>query len=153
MKKIAVLGIGNILMQDDGVGVEVATRLMVEEWPSNVEFIDAGTAILSLLGVFTDCDTIIVVDALRGGHGPGTIYRLTPEQLAGLQKDALSLHDIHVLDMIKMAALFNRQPQVIIYGIEPFRLAMELGITKQMQERLPVLLDYVRQELVGLLKG
>lgn len=151
MKKIAVLGIGNILMQDDGVGVEVARRLMAEEWPANVEIIDAGTAILSLLGVFTDCDVIIGVDALRGGHGSGSIYRLTPGQLADLQKGALSLHDIHILDMIRMAALFNRHPEVVIYGIEPFSLNMELGVSLEMEDRLPVLYDHVRQELMSML--
>jgi hydrogenase maturation protease len=151
MHNIAVLGIGNILLTDDGVGVEVVKRLMEAPWPGNVDIIDGGTAILSLLDVFIKNDKIIVVDALQGGHEPGTIYRLTPEQLGNWQKGYLSLHDVQVLDVMKMAALFDSYPEVILYGIEPFRVELSLGLSGEMEGRVPVLLDYVCRELEEML--
>lgn len=151
MAKIAVLGIGNILMKDDGAGVEVVNRLEKMSWPENVSFIDGGTAILSLLDVFINHQKIIVVDTLKGGHEAGTIYRLTPEQLGTWKIEKMSLHDVQVLDVLRMAALFNSHPEVIIYGIEPYTIELDLCLSAQMLDRLPVLLDEVKNELEGLL--
>jgi hydrogenase maturation protease len=153
MQNIAVLGIGNILLKDDGVGVEVANRLAEMPWPDNVSIIDAGTAIMSLLDVFIKNEKIIVVDCLKGGHEPGTIYRLNPEQLGAWQKESLSLHDVQVLDMMKMAALFNSHPDVVIFGIEPHTLELNLGLSETMQERFHVLVEHVRQELVNTIEN
>jgi hydrogenase maturation protease len=153
MRKIAVLGIGNILMTDDGIGVEVANRLADMSWPENVTIYDAGTAIMNMLDVFVNNDILIVIDALEGGHEPGSIYRLTPEQLGEWRTESLSLHDVQVLDILNMAALFNRHPEVIIYGIEPSVLALNLGLSEKMQAQLPVLLELVRQELTGLVEN
>jgi len=151
MPNIAILGIGNILMQDDGAGVEVVKRLEQLDWPENISFIDGGTAVLSLLDVFINNQKIIVVDTLKGGHQPGTVYRLTPEQLGEWKKESLSLHDVQVLDVMRMAALFNSYPEVIIYGIEPYIIEMELGLSEPMLARLPALLECVRREIEGLL--
>lgn len=150
MQRIAVLGIGNILMMDDGVGVEVASKLADLQWPENVKIYDAGTAIMNMLDVFLDNDKLIIVDALTGGYEPGSIYRLTPEQLSEWQTDLLSLHDVQVIDMFKLAALFNRQPEVIIYGIEPYIIDFNLGLSAMMEERLPLLMKHIRQELAAL---
>jgi hydrogenase maturation protease len=151
MHNIAVLGIGNILLTDDGVGVEVVKRLVELSWPGNVDIIDAGTAILSLLDVFVKNDRIIVVDALKGGQEPGTIYRLTPEQLGAWQTASLSLHDVQVLDVLKMAGLLGSHPEMIFYGIEPFQVELGIGLSSNMEERVSVMLDYVRRELDNML--
>jgi len=152
MCKIAVLGVGNILRSDDGVGVEAANRLAKIAWPDNVTIYDAGTAIMNMLDVFINQDILIVIDALEGGHEPGTIYRLTPEQLGEWRREGFSLHDVQVLDMLNVAALINYHPTVIIYGIEPYVLKLNLGLSEQMQASLPVLLTYVRQELSDLIE-
>ena len=151
MPNIAVLGIGNILLKDDGVGVEAANQLAAMPWPEKVSVIDAGTAILSLLDVFLKNDRIVVIDALTGGQPPGTIYRLTPEELGVWRTGQLSLHDVQVLDIVKMAALFDRHPEVIIYGIEPFEVELELGLSGPMTGRLPELVKLVKLEVETLL--
>jgi hydrogenase maturation protease len=135
MHNIAILGIGNILLADDGVGVEVVKRLGKLHWSANVEIIDGGTAILSLLDVFIKNNKIIVVDALKGGHEPGTIYRLTPQQLGAWQKESLSLHDVQVLDVMNMAVLCDSRPEVVFYGIEPFQVELGIGLSEQMEGR------------------
>ena len=81
MYNIGVLGIGNILLKDDGIGVHIVNELLKESYPQNVDIIDGGTAILDLLDVFVKNNKIIVVDTLKGGHEPGTIYKVTPEEM------------------------------------------------------------------------
>jgi hydrogenase maturation protease len=149
MHKIAVLGIGNILMTDDGVGVEAAKQLMEMPWPDTVEIYDVGTAIMNMLDVFVKSDSIIIIDALQGGHEPGSIYKLTPEQLGEWQPETLSLHDVQVLDIAKMAELFGRKPEIVIFGIEPHIVDLHLGLSEVMQARLPALVDHVRQEIAN----
>lgn len=151
MQKIAVLGIGNILMTDDGVGVEAANRLAEMSWPVSVEIYDAGTAVMNMLDAFVKNDIIIVIDALQGGHEPGSIYRLTPQQLGERQLETLSIHDVQVLDVANMAELFGHKPEVIIFGIEPYIVDLHLGLSDLMQARLPVLVEHVRQELTDLI--
>lgn len=147
MAKIAVIGIGNVLMADDGVGVEAVNRLADMSWPENVTIFDAGTSIMQLLDVFKSNNIVIVIDALCGGHEPGAIYRLTAKELGYEQSVGMSLHDVQVLDILNIAAFFHKPPEVIIYGIEPYILTLNYGLSPAMQKQLPVLVEQVKQEI------
>ena len=75
MKRIAVVGVGNILMGDEGIGVKVVEELRKERLPEGVELFDGGTAFHVLVDDLIDFDKLIIVDAVLGGESPGTIYR------------------------------------------------------------------------------
>lgn len=143
MKKTAVLGIGNILFKDDGIGVRVVQKLEEKGSLPGVDLVDGGTSTMDMLDLFLTCDRVIVVDSLRGGHPPGTIYRLTPEQLGSYNSFNFSLHDVQVLDLVKMAALMGEYPEVTIIGIEPKEIEESMDLSPEMEAALPGLMELV----------
>jgi hydrogenase maturation protease len=119
--KVLVLGIGNPVRTDDGVGIRIAEALKQETVGSTVD-IKNGISGLDILGAITDYDRIIVVDAIRTGGEPGTIYRLSPED-PGFQKSlhAFSTHDMDFLSTIELGkSIFaGRMPKdIIIIAVE-----------------------------------
>lgn len=147
MYNIGVLGIGNILLKDDGIGVHIINELLKENYPQNVDIVDGGTAILDLLDVFVKNSKIIVVDTLKGGHEPGTIYKVTPEEMGSYMKSNSSLHDVQVLDMLKNANLLGYNPEVVIIGMEPSEIEYNIGLSDILQNEFEKLLDVVKDEI------
>ncbi|CAH2213301.1 hydrogenase maturation protease [Tepidibacter aestuarii] len=147
MEKIAVLGIGNILLRDDGIGVHIINELQNQNLNSNVELIDGGTCILDLLGVFVENNKVIVVDSLKGGHLPGTIYKVPPQELGNYIKANSSLHDVQVLDILKSANLMGHSPEVIIIGIEPEEIFFDLNLSDTIKEQIPKIIEVVKEEI------
>ena len=147
MYNIGILGIGNILLKDDGIGVHIINELLKEDYPQNVDIVDGGTSILDLLDVFVKNDKIIVVDTLKGGHEPGTIYKVTPEEMGSYIKSNSSLHDVQVLDMLKNANLLGYNPKVIIIGVEPSEIEYDIGLSNVLKSEFTNLLNIVRQEI------
>lgn len=147
MIKKAILGIGNILLRDDGIGVHMINELKNEEFKSNIELIDGGTCILDLLDVFVKNNKIIIVDSLKGGHLPGTIYKVPPEELGGYIKANSSLHDVQVLDIVKQANLMGYYPEVMIIGIEPEEIYFDLELSNTIKEQIPKIKQIILEEL------
>lgn len=146
MKKTAVLGIGNILLRDDGVGVRVVENLQAKgSLPQVVELIDGGTSTIDMLGFFLTCERIIIVDSLAGGHPPGTIYRLTPEQLGTFTKFDVSLHDVQILDLVQMSGMLGKTPEVTIIGIEPEEITESMELSPKIAALLPHLMELVEE--------
>ncbi|AKG35619.1 HyaD/HybD family hydrogenase maturation endopeptidase [Paenibacillus durus] len=147
MKNTAVIGIGNILLKDDGIGVHTIRELEKEDLPSTVELVDGGTSTLAMLSYFLEYRKIIVIDALRAGLEPGTIYRIRPEELAGYEKGNLSIHDVQILDVVRMARMLGAAPDVIIFGIEPQEIGYELEMSALMRSKIPDIIELLKQEL------
>jgi len=148
MKDTVIIGIGNILLQDDGVGVHVITQLENEMLPSTIELVDGGTSTLDTLGYFLDYKKVIVVDCLRAGLEPGTIYKIKPEDIKTYQKENLSIHDVQILDVVKMANMMGQYPEVVIFGIEPQTIAVNLTMTDLMKAKIPELIAHIKKELL-----
>lgn len=147
MKNTVIVGLGNLLLKDDGVGVHAIRALEQEALPPTVELVDGGTSTLSLLTYFVGCPKIIIIDALQAGLPPGTIYRLTPEDIPRYRAEHLSIHDVQILDVVKMAALLGDMPEVVILGIEPQEIASGLELTPVIAEKIPSLVQSVINEL------
>jgi hydrogenase maturation protease len=143
----AVLGIGNVLLRDDGVGVRAVEALAARGAPPGVELVDGGTSTLDMLGLFLRRDRLVIVDALRGGHAPGTVYRVTPEQLGAQQGPSASLHEVQILDVLRIAGLLGKAPAVTIVGVEPGAVEPCIGLTPAVEAALPAVLDVVLAEL------
>ena len=147
IKDTVILGIGNILLQDDGVGVHVIKQLENENLPSTIELVDGGTSTLDTLGLFLDYKKVIVVDCLRAGLEPGTIYKIKPEDIKSYQKENLSIHDVQILDVVNMANMMNKYPDVVIFGIEPEKIALDLEMTQTMVSKIPEIIYNIKKEL------
>jgi len=111
--KITVLGIGNILLKDEGVGVRVIEHLKKYNLPKEVELIDGGTATASLFPIFTETDHLIVIDAVKGKMSPGTIYQLGLNDLMPTKKASISLHDLGLLEALDMAKKIGKSPRSV----------------------------------------
>ncbi len=146
MSRTAVLGIGNVLLKDDGVGVRVVRELEDRGSLADVTLVDGGTSTMDMLGLFLTHDRVIVIDSLRGGHPAGTIYRLTPEQLGSYGTWRCSLHDLQILDVTRIAAMLGKTPEVTIIGIEPKRIEESMDLSPEMEASLPKLAELVEAE-------
>ena len=147
MEGTVIIGIGNILLKDDGVGVHVIKQLENEKLPSTIELVDGGTSTLDMLGYFLDYERVIVVDCLRAGLKPGTIYRIKPEDIKSYKKENLSIHDVQILDVVKMANMMDKYPEVVIFGIEPEKIDLDLEMTETMTNKIPEMVSYIKKEL------
>lgn len=144
-KRILILGIGNPLMTDEGVGVRVAEALMSGfDFPDSVEVVDAGTMGLGILNMFRGVDLVIVVDAIdRTGHPPGTVMRLAPDDLAPNQI-MHSLHDIRFVDVLQAAEFTGIRPEAECIGIQVGSMEQWVTeLTPEVEAALPLAVDAV----------
>ncbi|MDR2838016.1 MAG: HyaD/HybD family hydrogenase maturation endopeptidase [Azonexus sp.] len=156
MTKNVVLGVGNILLSDEGVGVRVVEALASDHWPDNVELIDGGTCGMELLEQLEDLDLLIIVDCVRGGRPPGTPVVLRGAAVPVFFRTKLSPHQVSLSDVLATLELTGKAPRhTVIIGIEPASLALGMELTPTVAARLPELLALTRGELAthGLLAG
>lgn len=154
MKKIIVLGVGNLLLRDEGVGVQAVQKLAEEINHPEVELIDGGTSGLDLLPLFERCHHLLVLDCVRGGEKPGTIYKFgisdIKEKKANLK---MSAHDFDLVDTISLArALQKELPEIIIYGVEPESIEWGLDLTPAVAESLKALILQVKKDIDEILR-
>lgn len=148
-KRILVLGVGNLLYTDEGIGVravqEIERRYDVSP---NVCLMDGGTLGTRLMDPILGCDMLIVIDAVLGDSDPGSIYRLTGEDLRKSLAFKDSMHQTDLVDTLIMCEIVGNRPQAVIVGMEPFdfeSLSTELSpIAKNRQE---MLISFVLEEI------
>jgi len=140
-----VVGIGNILLRDEGIGCHVAHALERVPLP-DVEVIDGGTC-PDLLQVVEDADKLVIVDAVRGGGMPGQIYRFRPEDIAMDQKRVVSVHDMSLINGLKLMQLWHNIGDTVIIGVEPRELSWGLELSPELQEKMPQIIDAILGEL------
>ncbi len=119
-QRILVLGVGNILLKDEGVGVRVIEQLQAKySFSPNVRLMDGGTLGIRLLDDITAADHLIVVDAVRNEQPPGTLYRLPAEELKLCVSFKNSLHQTGLLETLAYAEMLEQRPTTVVVGIEP----------------------------------
>jgi len=118
--KTVVLGLGNVLHADDGAGAQAITRLREgARVPGNVILVEGGTLGLELLPYVWDCSRLIVIDAVDVGEAPGTVVKMSGEELNSLPGKS-SVHQLGVSDLlVALRMLAERQPQVVLLGVQP----------------------------------
>jgi len=145
MERVAIVGLGNLLLRVEGVGVQAVYLLQKRGLPLGVEVIDGGTAVLELLELFQGAKRIVVIDALRGGQPPGTIYRLVPQDLR-FREGTLSLHQVGLLETLRMAELLGGHGQVVIIGVEPKEIGWGMDLSPEVAAQLPRLAELALSE-------
>lgn len=150
--QITVLGVGNILFSDEGVGVRVVEQLSRDYcFPEQVSIIDGGVLGVHLMGVIAQADHLIVVDAMRNQGQPGDLYRLSGEQIPQRTLAKNSLHQVDMLEALTLCAAIDRCPQTIILGVEPEDMTtLSLELTPTVAARTPDLIAMVLRELEAL---
>ena len=147
--RIVVLGVGNTLLSDEGIGVRAIEKLQLDyDLPPEVVVIDGGTTGMEMLDDLSKCDHIIIIDAVRSGKAPASIVRLTGEQVPVFFKTKLSPHQIGLSDVLATLAFIDEQPGgVTVIGVEPVSLETGMALSPQVEARLPELMDLVVTEL------
>ncbi|HOK65691.1 MAG TPA: HyaD/HybD family hydrogenase maturation endopeptidase [Anaerohalosphaeraceae bacterium] len=133
-----ILGIGNILLGDEGIGVRVIEHLRNCPLPDSVDILDGGTAGADLLDTLCRYERVILIDAIDGNYPPGTIVQMTPDELQPPNPSALSLHDLDLPQTLAMAKMLGQAPkEVIIIGIQPERIACTMELSPRLKRLLP----------------
>lgn len=147
-KRVIILGIGNLLLKDEGVGIQLVQLLEKETLPPGVELVDGGTSTLDILPLLQGADKIIVIDAMKAGGEPGSIYRCRPSDLIPSEEAPMSLHHIDFLQALKMNKMLgvDLEPRTIIFGVEPQEIEWEIGLTAALEEKMPLLKKLVLEE-------
>ena len=117
-----ILGIGNYLMGDEGVGVHAVRRLESEQLPEGVELVDGGTGGFHLLSFFHNYDPLILIDATMDGRPPGTVRLITPKFASDFPR-SLGAHDIGLRDLIESAVLTRDLPRIFLVTVSIERIA------------------------------
>lgn len=150
-KKILLLGLGNYLMGDEGVGVHVAQKMEASANRLNIDVVDGGTGGFHLLGYFEGYEHVILVDATLDNHTTGTI-RLIQPQYASDFPPAMSTHDIGLKDMVSALQLMGKMPAIHLYVVSIGSLQQQgVTLTPEIQHVFPVLIHKI-EKLVKNLK-
>jgi len=143
-----VLGVGNILLRDEGIGVRVVEAMAREGAPDGVELFDGATAGLDLLDALAGRRKVIVIDALDADCEPGTVLRLEPEELAPHPAQSVSVHDIGLMETLVVARQLGIAPEsVVILGVRPAEVDCGLELSPQIAALVPRIVELVRAEL------
>ncbi|OPY05675.1 MAG: Hydrogenase 2 maturation protease [Syntrophus sp. PtaB.Bin001] len=148
-RDINILGLGNILMKDDGFGVHFI-RWFEERWsfPDSVRIIEGGVMAYALLEPVCSCRHLIVVDVLKTDDKPGSIYRFTLAEIEPKLPPPTSAHEVQFLDVLCKAELLGEAPEVVFLCIVPadFR-EMDLEMSPLMREKFPLIEKLLIEEL------
>jgi hydrogenase maturation protease len=149
MEKILVLGIGNVVMSDDGVGVRAVQRLAAGyRFPESVELLDGGTLGLDLLPRLEGVERLLVIDAIDAGKAPGTLLRLAGEEVPMTLQTKLSPHQMGLKDLLAVASLQGASPaEMTLLGVQPERIELGLELSPGVAAALDSLVQNVLLEL------
>ena len=149
---ILVLGLGNILLQDEGIGVHVIEALEAGyDVPDGVTVVDGGTAGMDMLDTIAGFKHMIVADAVKTGAPAGTIVVLKDEQVPAFFKGKLSPHQVGLSDLLAVMTLSDEQPErITLIGCVPYGMKTTLDMTDDMKAKAPEMLDLVLAELAAL---
>ena len=144
--RIVIVGVGNLLMKDEGVGIHVIKHLQEINMPPDIELIDGGTA-PDLIAYIRAGDKLIIVDSAQAGGEPGAIYRFLPEDLATDTGTLASAHELGVELNLKLMSLMGNEPrEIAIIGVEPKEIDWGTELTEELQNKLPEIIDAVLKE-------
>lgn len=143
-----VIGVGNILLSDEGVGVHLADALFRRGVLPGVEFVDGGVMGGALLNIVEDQEKVVVLDAVAAPFPPGTVVRLFPDDLAIARGPRYSLHDLNLSDTIGLMRLRGTLPEMLILGVVPADIeTYRIGLSDALSEKFEEILAKVAEEI------
>jgi hydrogenase maturation protease len=144
--KTLVVGMGNLLCQDEGIGVHIIQAMESMELPDPVDLLDIGTSTMDLFLHLEGVEKLIVIDAMKAGGTPGTIYKCKPEDLLPQNEGPISLHDIGLLESLNMAEKMGMKINTVIIGVEPKVLDWGVELSEEVRGKIPTIIEVVLKE-------
>ncbi len=146
-RRSLIVGIGNLLMGDDGIGVEIARELKKRKL-RNVDVIEGGTLSFQILDSFLDSyDFIVIVDGVKFGKKPGRVYKLKLEDVISRKENLVSIHDLDVFYAIKMVEPLYELPKIVVVGVEVKNISETLGISPELKPSIKKAIKKIRRLL------
>lgn len=143
-----LLGVGNVLRRDEGVGVRVADLFARLPLPPDVEVCDGGTLGLDAATLLEGRRLVVVVDAVDANASLGEIFRLQPEDLVPATRCGFSVHDFHLLDALEQTRLVGTEPErVVVLAVQVQDVSVGIGLTPAVEQALPKVARQVAREL------
>lgn len=140
----AIIGVGNVLLGDEGVGVHAARALLQRELPPDITVLDGGTEGLGLMDAICGLERLVVIDCVRGGDAPGSIYCFDWDTMPHIPRrltTSTSVHQTSLADVLDRVALVQRPPRTTVIGVEPACLEMGLDLSEAVAARLVAVCD------------
>jgi len=152
MGKNLILGVGNLLLTDEGIGIHAVRKLLeMNGLPEDLEIVDGGTAGLDLLYYLEGVDRLVIVDAVETGGPPGTIVRLAGDKIPAYMALKISPHEITLPDFLAAAKLRDLYPkEVIVWGMQPQSLVVGVELSPALAQMLDSLVDHVVGEFLNV---
>ena len=149
---VLVLGVGNILLEDEGIGVHVVQALSKRyAMPADVEVIDGGTSGMDLLDSIANREHLIIVDAVRTGDAPGTVVRLGSDEVPAFFRSKISPHQLGLSDLLAALELMEQSPKALtLIGVVPVRMGTGLGLSRPIAAKLDELVEMTVAELEAI---
>jgi hydrogenase maturation protease len=146
---ILVLGIGNVLLTDEGIGVRALKELERKyTFPANVELLDGGTAGIELLRHIRKRDYLIIIDAMKCSQEPGTVVRIEGQDVPAAFRARISPHQLGLSDLLAAAILTDELPKnLVLFGVEPDNIDIGLDLSVKVEASVDKLVDAVADEL------
>jgi len=145
MKKIAVIGIGNPLRKDDGIGIFLLDEIKKKKniFPHKIELFDGGTGGLNLIHLFSNYDIVVFIDAmnLKGGTGASRFFKYEDLKLTN-SNECHSSHSLDLINIIKISKKMNHNsPDFYFFGIQPKDISFGMDISKELQEKIDSMME------------
>ena len=152
-KRTLIIGVGNTLMRDEGVGVRVIEAMQeAYNLPDNIELLDGGTAGYTLLDCMEDFDCLIIIDAVSSGGTPGEICRLSSDDIASEKKLKMSGHKIELPELLALGKQLGKLPETTLIGLEPADMSWGMELSPFLKSAIPSVIEAVFEE-VGIREG
>lgn len=150
LPSILVLGVGNVLFMDEGIGVRCLRAIdEAYEFSDNVTLMDGGTLGMRLMDHLMQCDVALVLDAVLAGGEPGELFRFTGDDLRKSLSFRNSLHQTDLVDALIYCELMGKRPEAVVMGMQPFDYeALSIELSQTAQTALPRLAELVVAEVV-----
>jgi len=153
--KTVIIGFGNILMGDEGIGVHIIHKLETEYKNykiENIEFIDGGTSCMDVfLSLENNISKLIIIDAVIGDKNPGYIYKFYYSELEKIQStgiNKISLHELNIIDALKSVKEIIQLPKkIIFFGIQPKDIKPQIGLSEELKKKINNIIKSVMMEV------
>ena len=144
-----ILGVGNLLMSDEGVGIHVIQRLIAAyQLPEQVQILDGGTLGVDLLYYLEGIENLLLIDAVEAHKEPGTLIRLEGDEVPAFLSIKISPHQLGVPDMLAAAKLKDVYPQrIVLWGVQPERLEIGLNLSPKVESKVDTIIENILDQL------
>lgn len=150
MRTKGIIGVGNPLRGDDGISIAVIEKLKEKKLPSNVEIFDAGSNEMNILHILKNLEKAIIVDAVRLNKKPGSYVFFEPEEVNSIEISR-NPHSYNLFEILQISSKLEETPKrIVIMGIQPKKTSMEMGLSKELKEKIPEIVDKLTKKIVEI---